>query len=151
MLTDLTRNYTDLVILVVEIRGRNKNTPTLVCAVYQPSSIEVEKLEWLEKFDKFANIYTTWNRFLVVTGEFIINLLSHQNESTNRYKTPYILFSLQHVTKPTRKGKTLIDHTSSNISTKLIHCNVVSTDEVSDYDELYAIFSIKREHIQKRY
>ena len=51
-------------------------------------------------------------------------------------KTSFILFSLQHVTKPTRKGKTLIDHTSSNISTKVIHCNVVSTDEVSDYDEL---------------
>ena len=33
-------------------------------------------------------------------------------------------FSLQqHVTKPTRKGKTLIDHISSNISYKLIHCN----------------------------
>ena len=42
-------------------------------------------------------------------------------------KTSFILFSLQHVTKPTRKGKTLIDHTSSNISTKVIHCNVVST------------------------
>ena len=45
MRTDLTRNYTDLEILVVEIHGRNKNIPTLVCAVYQPSSIEVEKLE----------------------------------------------------------------------------------------------------------
>ena len=44
--TDLTRNYIDL-----EIHGRNKNTPTLVCAVYQPGSIEVEKLEWLEKFE----------------------------------------------------------------------------------------------------
>ena len=56
--TDLTRNYTDLEILVVEIHVRNKNTPTLVCAVYQPSSIEVEKLEWLKKFEHFlANIY----------------------------------------------------------------------------------------------
>ena len=56
--TDLTRNYTDFEILVVEIRGRNKNT-TLVCAVCQPSSIEVEKLEWLKKF--LANIfYLEW-------------------------------------------------------------------------------------------
>ena len=59
--TDLTRNYTDFEILVVEIRGRNKNT-TLVCAVCQPSSIEVEKLEWLKKFEQFlANIfYLEW-------------------------------------------------------------------------------------------
>ena len=117
MHTDLTQNYIDPEILVLEICGRNKNTPTLVCAVYQPSSIEVEKLEWFEKFEQFlSNIYTTWNGVLIVTGNFNINLLSHQNESTNRYKNILHTFSLQkHVTKPTRKGKTLIDHTSSNI------------------------------------
>ena len=58
---------------------------------------------------------------------------------------------LQHVTKPTRKGKTLIDHISSNISIKLIHCNVISTDEISDHDEPYAVFNIKKERFQKRY
>ena len=42
--TDLTQDYTNLEVLLLEIHGRNKNTPTLVCAVYQPSSIEVEKL-----------------------------------------------------------------------------------------------------------
>ena len=60
------------------------------------------------------------------------------------------------VTKPTRKGKILIDHISSNISTKLIRCNVITTDEISDHeisdhDEPYAIFSIKTERFQKRY
>ena len=151
--TDLTRNYTDLEILVVEIRGRNKNTPSLVCAVYQPSSIEVEKLEWLEKFEQFlANLYATWNGVLIITGDFNINLLSHENESTNRYKNILHAFSLQqHVTKPTRKGKTLILHISSNISTKLIHCNVISTDEISDHDEPYAIFNIQKERFQKEY
>ena len=84
--TDLTRNYTDLEILVVEMRERNKNTPYLVCAVYQPSSIEVEKIVWLEKFEQFlANIYTTWNGVLIITADFNINLVIHQNESTNRY------------------------------------------------------------------
>ena len=153
MRTDLTRNYTDLEILVVEIRGRNKNTPILFCAVYQPSSIEVEKLEWLEKFEQFlANIYTTWNGVLIVTGDFNINLLSHQNESTDRYKNILHTFSCQpHVTKTKRKGKTLTDHISSNISTKLIHCKVISSDEISDHDEPYAIFNIKKERFQKRY
>ena len=47
-------------------------------------------------------------------------------------KTSYILFPCNNI-KPTRKGKTLIDHINSNISSKLIHCNVISTDEVSDH------------------
>ena len=87
---------------------------------------------FLEKFEQFlANIYTTWNGVLIITDDININLLSHQNESTNRYKNILHTFSLQqHVTKPTRKGKTLIDHISSNVSTKLIHCNVISTDEI---------------------
>ena len=56
--TDFTWNYTDLEILVVDIHGRNKNTSTLLCAVYQPSSIEVGKLESPEKFEQFlANIH----------------------------------------------------------------------------------------------
>ena len=85
-------------------------------------------------------------------ANFNINLLSHQNESTNRYKNILHTFSLkQHVTKSTRKGKTLIDLISSNISTKLIHCNVISTDEISDHDNPYVIFSIKKERFQKRY
>ena len=76
----------------------------------------------------------------------------HQNESTNRYKNISHTFSLkQHVTKSTRKGKTLIYLISSNISTRLIHCNVISTDEISDRDNPYVIFSIKKERFQKRY
>ena len=62
----------------------------------------------------------------------------------------YTFFLQQNVTKPTRKGKTHIDHISSNISTKLGHCNVISTDEISDHDEPYAMFSIKKERFQKR-
>ena len=31
----------------------------------------------------------------------------------------------------------------------MIHCNVISTDENSDHDEPYAIFSIKKERFQK--
>ena len=56
-------------------------------------------------------------------------------------------FSLQqHVTEPTRKGKTIIDPISSNIFTKLIHCNVFSADEISDHDEPYAIFNINKKY-----
>ena len=57
----------------------------------------------------------------------------------------------QQVTKLRKKGKTLIGNISFNFSTKLIHCNVISTDEISDHVEAYAIFSIKKERFQKRY
>ena len=60
MHTVLTGNYTDLEILVVEIRQKNKNTPNLVCEVYQPRTIEVEKHEWLEMFKKFLAISSNW-------------------------------------------------------------------------------------------
>ena len=115
--------------------------------------MEVEKLVWLEKFEKFlANIYTTWNGILIVIGDINNDLLSHQNESKNRYKNILHIFSLQQrVTKSTRKGKTLIDHISSNISTKSRHCNVISTDKISDHHEPYAIFNTKKERFLKRY
>ena len=113
-----------------------------------PISIEVQRLEWLEKFGQFlANTYATQNGVLIVTCDFNINLLSHQNESTSRYKNMLHSFSLQqHVTEPTRKGKTIIDPISSNIFTKLIHCNVFSADEISDHDEPYAIFNINKKY-----
>ena len=32
-----------------------------------------------------------------------------------------------------------------------MHCNVISTDKISDHDESYAIFNIKKERFQKLY
>lgn len=61
-------------------------------------------------------------------------------------------FSLkQHVTKATRKGKNLIDHISSNIQNKLIKCDVIPTDEISDHDCPYTIFNIKKERFEPKY
>ena len=45
---DLTSKHESLEVLLTEIRGRNKKSRTLICIGYQPSSIESEKLEWLE-------------------------------------------------------------------------------------------------------
>ena len=47
---DLEKRDESTEILWVEVQGRNKNTPVLIGAVYQPSSNETEKLFWLEKF-----------------------------------------------------------------------------------------------------
>ena len=150
---DLTRNHDSLEVLFIEIQGRNKNTPTVICVAYQPSSNETEKLEWLEKFDHLlADVYTKWEGVLIVTGDFNIDLLGDQKESTERYKDILHSYSLhQHVVKPTRKNKTLIDHISSNIKSKVIHRDVINTDEISDHDAPYVIFNIKKERFEQRY
>ena len=78
-----------------------------------------------------------WNgkafSFLVVI--LILILLGEPKESTRRYKNLLHTFSLhQHITKATRKYKTLIDHISSNMNNKLLHTDVLMTDEFSDHD-----------------
>lgn len=45
---------------------------------------------------------------------------------------------------PARKGKPVIDHICSNIPDKLIHTDVILTDETSDFETLYVIINIKR-------
>ena len=74
---DLTSKQEPLEVLLIEIRGRNKNSPTLICIAYQPSSIEAEKLEWLEKFEALmTDIYTPWKGALILTGDSNIDLLN---------------------------------------------------------------------------
>ena len=55
------------------------------------------------------------------------------------------------MTKPTRKGKNLIDHIFSNIPSKLIHSDLIYTHEISDHDCPYTIFNIKKERFKPRY
>ena len=150
---DLSRDHNSLEVLFIEIRGRNKNTPTLICVAYQPSSNETDKLDWLEKFEHLlADVYSKWEGVMIITGDLNIDLLGNQKESIKRYKDMLHTFSLyQHVTKATRKNKTLIDHICSNIHTKVIHCDVINTDEISDHDTPYTIFNMKKERFERRY
>ena len=150
---DLTKHHESLEVLFIEIQGRNKNNPSLICVAYQPSSNETDKLEWLEQFERLlGEVYTKWQGNLIITGDFNINLLGEPKESTNRYKDILHTFSLyQHISKPTRKRKTLIDHISSNIKSKEIHHDVINTDEISDHDTPYVILNIKKERFEKRY
>ena len=85
---DLSKGHDNLEILFVEIDGRNKNTPSHICVVYQPSSNEIEMLEWLEKFENLlADVYLKWKGVFIVTGDFNIDLLCKSKESTGRSET----------------------------------------------------------------
>ena len=109
---------------------------------YQPCSNKARKLGCPDKFEVLlANVYATWN------GALIVN-----QESVERCNNILYTISLkQHVTNETRKGKTLIDHISSNISSKLIHCEVTNTDEIYDHDTPYTLFYIKKERFVRQY
>ena len=150
---DLSKNHKDLEVIIVEAKGRNKNSSYLIVTVYQPSSKENDKLPWLEKFDKLiTDLNVRWNGPIFLAGDTNIDLLGDVKESTRRYKN--ILYSMnmkQHITKPTRKEKTLIDHISSNIPNKILHNDVIYADEVSDHDMPYIIVNIKKERFEPRY
>ena len=104
---DLSKGHDNLEILFVEIGGRNKNTPSLICVAYEPSSNEIEKLECLENFENLlADVYLKWKGVFIVIGDFNIDLLGEAKESTLRYKNLLHTFSLhQHITKTTRKTR----------------------------------------------
>ena len=57
----------------------------------------------------------------------------------------------QHITNPTRKSKTLIDHVISTIADRVIHHDVLNTEEISDHNTPYIIFNIKKEKYKPRY
>ena len=60
ILKNLTSKHESLEVLLIEIRGIYKNSSTLICIAYQPSSIKAEKLEWLEIFEALmTDIYTS--------------------------------------------------------------------------------------------
>ena len=72
-----------------------------------------------------------WKGVFSVTGDFNIDLLGEE-ESTQRYKNLLHTFSLcQHITKATRKNKTLIDHISSNMKNKLLQTDILMTNEMT--------------------
>ena len=150
---DITKMDDSIETIWIEVRGKNKNSAFLIGAFYQPSSDEKEKQCWLEKFDRLiAEVYVKWNGMIIIAGDFNINLNRDSGESTQRYKQILHTFSLkQHINKPTRKNKTLINHICSNISTKVVHSDVLHTDEISDYDMPYAILNVKKERYEQHY
>ena len=95
---------------------------------------------------------TKWDGVIIITGDINIDLIGDQKESTKRYKHMLHSFNLHHyITKPTRKDKSLIDNICSNVPKKLIHNDVIYTDEISDHDTPFVILNIKKERYEPRY
>ena len=57
----------------------------------------------------------------------------------------------QHISYPTRHGKSLIDHISTNIPKKIICENVIPCETISDHDAPFVVLNIKKQKFQPRY
>ena len=139
--------------LWVEVKGKNKKTPYLIGIVYQPSSENAKKIEWIEKIDAvLSSIKSTWGSTIILTGDNNIDLLS---SSTTRDMYEQMLHTYQlscHITKSTRKGKKLIDHICSNIcKKKILHSDVLPCPTSSDHDAPYIIVNIPTNNYEIRY
>ena len=137
----------------VELKGKNKNSNLLLGTMYQPSSCEVEKSQWLEKLDTLLSlIHTKWNGPIVITGDFNIDLSNPGPNSRNRFLNIITTYDLEQViTKPTRMGKTLIDHIITNIPKRVIHEDVIACGHISDHDAPYTIINVRKERYEPRY
>ena len=136
----------------IEFTGKMKLSNTLIGILYQPSSAAPDKVEWLDKFETLlSQIKLMHHGPIIITGDVNIDLLKPTQER-DTYLNILESFNLtQHVTKPTRKSKTLIDHIITNVNTKLIAKDIVYCDEISDHDAPFCIFKISKPRFEPRY
>ena len=89
---------------------------------------------------------------IIITRDFNIDSKEPNKPSVKKYNNILETFHLkQHIIKPTRMQKTLIDHIIANIPEKLINQNVVLADEIGDHDLPYVILNIRKQKFEKRY
>ena len=142
---DLTKNIMNMELTFIELHDGNKNTSYLVAVVYQPSPYESDKSLWIENFETLLSAVTTkWDGVIIITGDRNIDLIRKQKKSIKYYKNIHLFNLHQHITKPMRKGKSLIDHICSNVPNELIHNDVIYNDGISDDDTPFVILNIKK-------
>ena len=139
--------------LWIELEGKNKHSHVLIGIIYQSNFAIAQKKVWLDKFDRLLeNVTSKWSSQIIITGDFNIDILKGQSDVTKIYLDLLQSHDLtQHVTKPTRKGKSLIDHIITNNSTKIQICDILPTPEISDHDAVYACFNARVTNFEPRY
>ena len=123
--------------------AQNNILITIDGVVYQPSSENAKKIEWIEKIDSvLSSIKSTWDSTIILTGDTNIDLLS-SSMTRDMYERMLHTYQLScHITKPTRNKK-LIDHISSNIwKNKILHSDVLPCPTISDHDAPYIIVNL---------
>ena len=92
-----------------------------------------------------------WRNY-IVTGDFNIDLIDGDEITVNKHNDILDAYGLtQHISYPTRHGKSLIDHISTNIPKKVICENVIPCETISDHDAPFVVLNIKKQKFQPRY
>ncbi|XP_066923457.1 uncharacterized protein [Clytia hemisphaerica] len=148
--TDIDKKDTTIEHQWFEVKG--KKSPFLIAVFYQPSSEDVDKRAWLQKFETLISyVHTIWSDPIVITGDTNIDLLKENYNVADEYKDTLDRLGLrQQVKKPTRKGKTCIDHIVTSFS-KVIHDDVIPCDEMSDHDAAFVICNLRKPRFEPRY
>lgn len=149
---DITTLHNELEHIWIEINGSNRHSKILLGVFYQPNFDDASKAEWLSKVDIILDkVVSQWRGHIVITGDMNINLLEN-SQITTVYNDILDSHNLvQHVTKPTRRGTTLIDHFITNAQCKVKLCDVTPTPEISDHDAIYACINTRVTRFQPRF
>ena len=149
---DIMRLDPDLENLWIEVKGRNKNHSYLVASIYQPKSDPASKDVFIDQLETIlAQINNIWNGPIIIGGDTNIDTLKYSPQK-ERYYSMLEQFGIRNVVvKPTRLGKSSIDHLLTNIPRKVSHTDVIPSETVSDHDSPYMLINIKAEMFAPRY
>jgi len=147
---DITAQDTTIEHMWMEVKG--KHDSFLLAVMYQPSPTLADKRLWIAKLDSLlAYVSTIWTGPIIITGDTNIDMFEKDSNIVKEYTDILENHGLkQHISKPTRKGRTLIDHIASNLD-KINHEDVIPCDEISDHDGPYVIVNVKKPRFEPRY
>ena len=123
--------------LRLEIKSKKKNSDFLVVVIYHPSSENKEKGKWIDKLDCILYKALSSCDGLVSLPSDTDKVVLREASISKLYIT--ILENLGHrqvVTKPTRNGLRLINHTMANVDNVTVKV-LLPCDEISDHDAPY--------------
>ena len=101
--------------------------------------------------NRLSQIQIKWDGMIIITGNFNIDLKEPNRPSVKKYNILETFHLKEHIAKPTKMQKTLINHIIMNIPEKLIHQNVVLADEIGDHDLPDLILNIRKQKFEKCY
>ena len=80
-------------------------------------------------------------------------MIDGDKKAANKYNDILDVYGLtQHISYPTRHGKSLIDHISTNIHQKKVICeNIIPCKTISNHGEPFVVLNIKKQKFQPIY
>ena len=128
----------DLFIEIINDKTKN----IIVGIIYRPPNHNIDT--FLDKFDECLHIVSQENKEVYLMGDFNINLLKTDNNSTLQFISSLSAYTFHsHINNPTRisgTSKTLIDNIFSNVINKNVINGILYCD-ISDHLPIFTISS----------